>query len=262
MDVTQHKIFSTCCFLITICVSALLFYFSNSLASWQYINLEIHSTIETLGGISSILIALALFQDDRGKFKTMNTTVATGFVCMGILDTFHAMSPPGDAFIFLHSAASLAGGFFFALIWLPRRLTIKKTDEQRWVAYGAAILSLSVGLRALISPEDVPRILPLYNEKFTLAAILINTSASLLFLASVPKFNIIYRQTKNIRSLLFMFLGLLFGFAEMIFQFSSPWDGIWWSWHLIRLTAFIITLILVVNQYRQLSKKSNMNPHA
>jgi hypothetical protein len=71
------------------------------------------STIETLGGISALLITLVLLQQSREqnpeKTDMASFLVGTGFACMGLLDTFHAMCMPGDAFIFLHSAASLTG---------------------------------------------------------------------------------------------------------------------------------------------------------
>lgn len=240
-------------FIILLC---LLFAFSDYLSSWQWLHIELHSTIETLGGISAIMIALVLFQEARKLENQMLVMLSTGFICMGVLDIFHAMSRPGDAFIFLHSVASLAGGFFFALIWLPKGLILKNLSEQRWIVYGAVILSISVGLRALFYPGDVPKIIPLYDGQFTLAATLINTIASLLFLVSVPKFYSLYLHDKHVQTLLFMYLALLFGIAEMIFQLSNTWNGIWWLWHLIRFTAFMITLGIVFYNYRYLSQDS------
>jgi len=234
-----------------------IFLFSDFLSSWKWFHPEIHSTIETLGGISSILICFVLFQETLVLPNDTFFLVAIGFACMGILDTFHAMCKPGEAFVFLHSAASLSGGFFFALIWFQNCKLLKNLLKNRTIAFGSIVIAASVGLRALLSPEDVPKIIAFYNNKFTLAAILFNTLASLFFLLSVPKFFTDYRQHKNQKSLIFMYLALLFGIAEMIFQFSNAWDGLWWSWHLIRLIAFMITLVLVFKQYYQLSQVSS-----
>ena len=230
-----------------------IFLFADFLSSWKWLHPEIHSTIETLGGISSILICFVLFQETREVPNDTFFLVAIGFACMGILDTFHAMCKPGEAFVFLHSAASMAGSFFFALIWLQDFQLLKNLLKNRLIAFGSIIIAVSIGLRALLSPEDVPKIIAFYNERFTLAALLINMLASLFFLISVPKFYTDYRRHKNQKSLIFMYLALLFGIAELIFQFSTAWDGIWWSWHLIRLIAFLITLVLVFKQYRQIS---------
>lgn len=230
--------------------------FADLLPAWKKINLPFHSTIETLGGISALLIAMVLFQQDRTDDNGIFFPVATGFACMGVLDTFHAMCMPGDAFIFLHSAASLAGGFFFSCILLPDRLLKDYVREQRWIAGISIIISLSVGLRAVIFPQNVPKIIHFYEGKFTFAANLINTCAGLLFLVSVPKMFLRYRASKNTDLIVFMYLALLFGIAELIFQYSDTWDGIWWAWHLLRFIAYIMTLLFVVNRHAQLTRKA------
>jgi len=235
--------------------------FSARLSSLRWEHLPFHSTIETLGGITSILIALVLYQENQVKSQDLFFMVATGFICMGVLDTFHAMSMPGEAFVFLHSVASLSGGFFFALIWLSPRVIAKYAVEQRWIAGAAFILSLSIGFRALIYPDHIPKITYLYNGQFTLVAILINAFASLLFLSSTHRFYLHYKQFQNSNSLIFMCLALLFGLSEMIFQFSSTWDGVWWSWHLFRLTAFVITLLFVSDRYLQMATKLSQQNH-
>ena len=219
-------------------------------------NLPVHSTMETLGGIAALLIALVLLQQNRQEKNGTFFLVGTGFACMGMLDTFHAMCRPGDAFVFLHSTASLAGGFFFAWILLPDRILERYAAEQRWIAGISLILCLSVGLRAVLFPQDVPKIIRLYEGKFTLAALLLNICASLLFLVSVPKFYARYRSSANADHLVFMVLALLFGLAELIFLFSDPWDDIWWIWHLLRLTAYVVTLLFVADRHFQLSSEA------
>lgn len=228
---------------------AVLLLLSDVLTHWHWVHSELHATIETLGGVTAVLIALTLFQKSQKGQDQMLAVVATGFVSMGILDTAHAMSRPGDAFIFLHSVASLCGGFFFALAWFSDRSWMKKVSEFQWLFYGAVVLSISVGLRALIYPGDVPKIMPLYNGQFTLAATLINTTASLLFGVSAVKFYMVYDGRGDRKYLVFMCLALLFALSEMIFQFSKPWNGIWWAWHLVRFGAFMVTLFIVFQQH-------------
>jgi len=231
-----------------------LLVFSDFLISANWASCPFHSTIETFGGIASILIALVLYQQSLAGSQDLFFMVATGFACMGLLDTFHAMSEPGEAFVFLHSAASLTGGFFFALTWLPSKAIRSYASKQRWIAGIAILLSFSIGIRAMVYPDDIPRIAYLYDGQFTLAAILINTCASLLFLGAVPRFFIHYHEFKNPKSLVFIFLSLQFGLSEMIFQFSRTWNGIWWIWHFLRLTAFMVTLAVISNEYMQLVK--------
>jgi len=168
---------------------------------------------------------------------------------MGVLDTAHAISRLSDSFIFLHSVAGLSGSFFFASTWFSQGRRLRSLSESRFIYFGFIILSISIGLRALVFPEDVPKIIPLFDGEFTMAAVLINITASLLFMASVFKFFQMYRRYGDRQDLLFACLSSLFGAAAMIFPFSKPWNGMWWIWHLVRLSAFFITLVFITNQY-------------
>ncbi len=253
--VSSQRIVFSVISISTVAVFGLLLYFADLFSVKEWVYPELHSTIETIGGICAILIAQVLYLEARAS-TTDIFLVATGFMCMGVFDIFHAMSKGGDAFIFLHSAASLAGGLFFFLVWVPEGLIPPRKNEQRWIAWVAVFLVVSVGLRALMYPDDVPTLIVLHDEEFTLAAVLINTLASLLFLAAIPRFFMIYRKNKDPQVVIFMCLALLFGVAEMIFQFSNKWDGIWWAWHLIRFSAFMITLIVVFQRYRRLLEQS------
>ncbi|MFO7751260.1 MAG: hypothetical protein R6V54_14320 [Desulfobacteraceae bacterium] len=228
--------------------SAALLGLFDRLYAWQWQYIQLHSTIETLGGITACLISIMLFIRSQENLDVNLAMLATGFASMGVLDTAHAISQPGDSFIFLHSVASLSGGFFFASVWFSKGRQLKRPYELRFLYFGFIILSVSIGLRALLFPEDVPQIMPLFDDGFTMAAVLINLTASLLFIASVFKFYQMYRQQGDRQDLLFACLAYLFGMAAMIFPFSSPWNGMWWVWHLVRLLAFFITLIFIAKQ--------------
>lgn len=227
--------------------------FFGILPNVKWMHLPIHTTIETAGGISALLIALVLFQQKREFQNDTFFWVGTGLGCMGVLDTFHAMSMPGEAFVFLHSAASLAGGVFFAMIYLPDNRYLNSVSEKRWITGIAYLLSLSVGIRALVFPHDVPTIVTLYDDSFTLAAVFLNSLAGLILLIAVPGFYFRYLKYGHKDFLVFMALGLLFGLAELIFPYSDTWDALWWAWHLLRFMAYIMTLIFLVNRHVHLS---------
>ncbi|WP_027362660.1 MASE3 domain-containing protein [Desulfospira joergensenii] len=219
------------------------------LSVWQWQHIQLHSTIETLGGITACLISVILFIRSQEKLNACLAMLATGFASMGVLDTAHAISQLGDSFIFLHSVASLSCGFFFASVWFSNKRRLGSLSELRFIYFGFIILSISIGLRALLFPADVPKIMPLFDGGFTMAAVLINLTASLLFIASVFKFYQMYRQQGDRQYLLFACLAYLFGIAAIIFPFSRPWNGMWWAWHLVRLSAFFITLVFIAKQY-------------
>ena len=240
-------------------VAALLGLFDR-LYAWQWQHIQLHSTIETLGGITACMISVLLFIRSQKTLDAGRVMLATGFASMGVLDTAHAISQIGDSFIFLHSAAGLSGSFFFASIWFSQGRRLGNRTELRFIYFGFIVLSVSIGLRALVFPEDVPQIMPLLNGKFNLAAVLVNITASLLFFASVFKFYQLYRQQRDGENLLFACLVYLFGIAAIIFPFSKPWNGMWWVWHLVRLSAFLMTLVFISNQFaRQLGLKEDDN---
>ena len=235
-----------------------LFGLFDKLYAWHWQHVQLHSTIETLGGVTACLISILLFSECGKKKEAHLVMLATGFASMGVLDTAHAISKTGDAFIFLHSVAVLSGGIFFASVWFSHGRRIKGLFEQHFIFFTFIALSFSIGLRALLFPDDVPKIMPLFDGKFTMAAVLINLTASILFLVSVFKFYEIYRHEGSMRDLLFACLAFMFGIAAMLFPFSSLWDGLWWIWHLVRLAAFLTTLVFIVKQYRKhLHLKSN-----
>ena len=260
LSITPAKIL-----LITaIALGAALLGLFDKLYAWQWQHLQLHSTIETLGGVTACLISIILFLQSREKLDAGLVMLATGFASMGVLDTAHAISKIGDSFIFLHSVASLSGSFFFASVWFSKGRRFGSPNELHYIYFGFILLSVSIGLRALLFPGDVPQIMPLFDGKFTMAAILINLTASLLFIASVFKFYQEYRQRGDKRDLLFACLAYLFGIAAMIFPFSNPWNGMWWGWHLIRLCAFLTTLVFIARQYGKylgINKAQNKKSH-
>ncbi len=235
--------------IITLILAVALLGFFDILYAWHWQHDQLHATIETLGGITSCLISAMLFIRSLEKLDAHLIMLAIGFAGMGLLDTAHAISRPGDAFIFLHSVASLTGGFFFASVWFSQGRHMKNLYEVQFIFFGFIALFVSIGLRALIFPDDVPRIMPLFDGRFTMAAVLINITASLLFILSVFKFYRMYLRGRDIHDLLFAYLASLFGVAAIIFPFSNPWNGMWWAWHFIRLSAFFLTLVFIFRQY-------------
>jgi hypothetical protein len=78
------------------------------------INYPLHSTIETIGAVSAILMAFLLMDIFTEKINPSYVFISIGFLGMGIWDLFHAIVPPGDGFVLTHSIALLIGGFFFS----------------------------------------------------------------------------------------------------------------------------------------------------
>ena len=124
---------------------------------------------------------------------------------MGIIDCFHAVAPPGQVFIFLHSTASLFGGFFFALICLPKAGDY--WSESRWAPDHHNIVHI-VWAWAFKFPEMLPALIQ--DGVFTTTAVTINFLAGAFFLLAAVRLFIDFYRSGNIEIFLFVFLSLLF----------------------------------------------------
>jgi signal transduction histidine kinase len=173
--------------------------------------------------------------------------VAGGFLGMGLLEIFHAVAEPGDAFILLRGTASLVGGIGFALIWLPGD---KSWSNSHTVAWTIAAASCGFGIWALWFPEQVPPMIR--DDAFTPTAVAPQSVACMLFLASTYRFSSNYRHTGGAEDRLFASLAFLFALAEVMFVYSTLWDSRWWFWHGIRLTAYLLVLGSLVQEYRRM----------
>jgi len=231
-----------CIIFLFVIISA---YESFSHITW--IHIPFHSAIETIGAIAAIVTSLVLIKRFQQEQLDIFFMVATGMICMGILDLFHAMCMPGEAFIFLHSIASLMGGIFFLMAWLPKPVNKEYMGEQQWILWAAIIVCVSIGLRAIFFPEYVPQIIKLFDGSFTLPAITINMIAGILFLISTPKYYFLAKSTQRQIFFIFMCLSFLFGIAELSFPYSNLWNIVWWIWHIFRLLGNVVLLWYLLN---------------
>jgi methyl-accepting chemotaxis protein len=224
-----------------------LFLIYTFVPEWRWDNEPVHSSMEAIGSIAAVMLALFLLQWEAEEHNGELTLVATGLICMGLLDGIHGLTHPGVSFVFLHSVASLVGGFWFALTWLPRATTSTLFGRQHWLPITAAIGTILLGGAAALFPSWLPAMA--YEGKFSFAATAINIVAGLFFLAAVPRFIGTYRRTGKSEFFLFLCLAVLFGLSELTFQFSALWDAGWWLWHLARLLAYLIALWFLGQDY-------------
>jgi signal transduction histidine kinase len=211
----------------------------------MWVNVPLHSTVEALGGLAAVLMAFVLFARkaawDDGKVRRL----AMGFLGMGLLEGFHALSPPGDGLVLLRSSASLLGGLGFSLVWLPTDETNRRRAEL--IPYIVVAGAIALGLWVLAFPEQVPRMTP--HGEFGPATIAMNSLAAILFIAGSAGFWVEFRHSGRPESYLFACIALMFGLAEIMFLSSAPWDGGWWLWHLLRLATYALALGYVSRGY-------------
>ncbi len=211
----------------------------------MWVNVPLHSTVEALGGLAAVLMALVLFARKAERNDGKVLWLATGFLGMGLLEVFHALSAPGDGFALLRGAASLLGGCGFSLVWLAPGETHRRRSYviPSIVATGA----MALGLWALAFSEQLPQMTR--HGEFGSAAIAMNSLAAILFIIGATGFWVEFRRSGRPESYLLACLALMFGLAEIMFLSSAPWDSGWWLWHLLRLATYVLVLVFVSRGY-------------
>jgi len=214
---------------------------------WRGRNEPLHSAIEALGALASVGMARVLFQRGEGPQRTKFQALALGFLSMGLLQAFHAVSPMGNGFILTRGVASLMGGLGFVAACLPE-------TDRRWVAQKAVFWSIAagsilLGVASLVFPESFPEMLR--NGEFSPTAVAPKALASLLFFGASIRFFVASRRSGVPDDYLFACLSLLFALAELMFNYSRAWDSVWWFWHLVILTAYLWVLAYLSHDYLQ-----------
>jgi len=220
------------------------------LRDWTWEQEPFHATVEMAGGMIAFGVAWMLSSLERLRAGTSyNVWIAAALVGMGILDSLHAMEHVGQAFVWLHSTATLVGGLLFALVWLP-------PDWQRRVQAWPLVVMIAVlvfGGISMMRPDVMPRMVT--NEGFTVWAKALNIVGGLLLFSAAVRLVLTYRRTKNTDDALFCLHCTLFGAAAIMFEQSQLWDLPWWGWHLLRLMAYGVALWFVIETDMRTAKE-------
>ncbi|OGC10323.1 hypothetical protein A3D23_06870 [candidate division WOR-1 bacterium RIFCSPHIGHO2_02_FULL_53_26] len=202
-------------------------------------NIVLHSSVEAIGAIIALALAAALLRSEEERFYWP----ALGLLAGGLLDLFHAAILPGHGFVLLHSTSILAGGFWFALVWLPnRKIPRPLTISLPWII---VLGSIAFGIYAPLLRETLPAMR--INNEFTPAASALNGLGGAFFLLAAARFLADFISAKRSEDYLFFLLALAFGLSGLLFKFSALWDDAWWFMHFLRLSAYILVLALMVS---------------
>jgi signal transduction histidine kinase len=212
---------------------------------WRWEYEPLHSTIEAMGGLVAIAMATVLLHTQDKSTAHKYRVLAAGFLGMGILEEFHAMARPGNAFVLFRNVASLVGGIGFLPVW--RSDAFGGAFERRWLPWLIATAALAIGAWCLVFPQSIPEMVR--DGQFTPTAVAPQSVASLLFLFAAVHFLWDYRRSSRPEDALFASLALLFGLAEFVFMYSIPWDNRWWYWHSLRLIASLLALGFIGYRY-------------
>lgn len=208
----------------------------------------LHAALEALGAFLAFGMAFILWQRRYENDRYGNYRFALGFLCMGILDFFHAITSNPQSFIFLHSFSNLLGSFLFILIWLPRIPFL--TRRRSWFAWIVVLFSIGIGAWAVWFPQELPAMVRL--NYFTSLTAWLNFIAGFLFILTAIYFVHIFTLFKIQEMYFFGYLCLLFGIAEIAFPFSALWNEGWWLWNCLRLAGYLLALGNIVLDYRKM----------
>jgi signal transduction histidine kinase len=206
----------------------------------RLISEPLHSTAEAIGAAIAVFMAIVLLWGKKDVYGGKLFPMAMGFLGMGLLDGFHAVSSPDKGFVLLRSVAGLAGGFWFSLVWLPGLASKKGVGWKNlapWIVTGGSVL---FGIWTISARWTLPVLLQ--GGRFTTPAISINLIAGTLFAVSAVRFVVDYYRSESPELFLFASMAILFSIAQFSFPFSAPWDVTWWLWHALRLMAYVLVL--------------------
>lgn len=215
------------------------------LSDKRWIGIPSHSALETLGSFTALSLAvLTLLLQKDNKIPRYYIWVSCGLITVGILDGFDAFVSPDNPFVWLHSIAILIGGTFFAMIWLPERITQSKLTNKLHIIIPVIIISLGI---SIVYFSDI--ISSVIRKDF------FSFIGGVFFLVASAYFIIRYQSDHNIEDFLFASFCLLNGWAGLLFAFSHVWDADWWLWHIIRLAAYSIILSYMFISFQRSEEK-------
>ena len=214
-----------------------------ALHGWRMEQIVGHAFLEALGGITALLVVTLIYANQAStQLKQSEISwIATALLSMGVLDFFHAIVPPGNNFVWLHSTATMVGGVFFGGIWLSNILQ----NKTKLLPLVACILSIFLVTWSLQMPNDVPRMLS-SDGAFSLLARLLNIGGGLGFIAGCLYLYKRYQKTNRKDYFLLAVHCLLFGMAGILFEISELWDASWWWWHVLRFGAYVVLAIFFI----------------
>lgn len=233
----KHRAFSNLVLGIVLIGGAILA--SRLLPDWRWSHHPVHAVVEGVGAFIALIVAsLIVLLRHYKRISVDHLWVASALAGMGVLDGLHASTHAGQAFVFLHSSATLVGGVLFVLVWLPDRATEKLGSTRLPIFVGLA--AALFGILSIIYPTLSP--VMVLEGGFTPAARFFNVFGGICFLVASAYFTFHGEENDGRKNIILSNHCFLFGLSGIIFEFSSLWDASWWLWHSLRLIAYLVVL--------------------
>lgn len=233
---------------LTLVIPMLLGIYIQTLFTWRFVSLPLHSFLETSGSAIGLILASTVFVISYNKLKYNHYHfTALGFIAMGIFDALHALVEAREIFILFHSLSVFFGGFFFALVWIAPKSVSRKNYFRFPFILGLLLFLLALSL--IFSFHSSESISTTQNHNFSSFTYLLNIIGGTMFLMSSFYFIKLYYETHTHNALLYVGLTMLFGTSGLLFFFSSLWDIQWWFWHGLRFSAYLIIFFYLIKNF-------------
>jgi PAS domain S-box-containing protein len=216
---------------------------------WRMVDEPLHAALEGFGGLIAIIFATFLLQRKREEHDRTLVFPALGLINMGLLDVFHAASTPGNGSVLLHSVGGLAGGLWFALVWICRLTMAGEGRLKRWAPWVVGAGACLLRAWTFVARETLPAMT--VRGAFTTTAVAINVLAAMFFIFAAARLLLEFHRRGEFEIYLLACMAGVFGLANVMFPFSAPWNNSWWMWHLLRLAAYMLALGFTLHQYHR-----------
>jgi two-component system sensor histidine kinase/response regulator len=187
--------------------------------------------------------------------------VAAALLGMGILDTVHSVAPwaemPGRGW--LRHSATLFGGVLFSMVWLPSGKKPQVLLPWRKLI-GTLLLSLAVAGLIYQRPNWMPSTME--GGEYSLAVQVANLVGGLGFIGATVFFFRRFAAKGYRDDCALAGHTLLFGMSGLFWGQSSIWAPDWWTWHLLRLSAYMVLISvaydLLISTFKDLDRHRGM----
>src|SRR5512133_3619500 len=221
----------------------------------EFVDEFVHTGIELAGSAIALTLAILLLLRPRYEKGAEHLLwLAAGFVVMGVLDFGHGVMPFGAAWSWTRHIATVFGGLFFGVVYVPVPGLVVRSRRAAISAVAGGAIGAAVGVAVWEWSGSLPA--PWGEGGYSFAVKVTNGLGGIGFLAAVGFFLRRYARERKTEDLAFAGHALLFGVAAILFGFSRVWALGWWVWHGCRLLAYGVVLVvayeMVASLYRRL----------
>lgn len=207
-------------------------------------NLQIHTLLETVGGLFAVLIAgiLVVEQQSGNHDNEYFTWAGSGFAAMGMLEILHAIVPVGSTnLVWLHSLSVFLGGLFFSGVWIKSQAIPKRVHG--WLPWLAMLGSAAIGV--LVCSMSLPSL----GRSASMVTQALSVIGGCGFFLAGAFFIRRFHRRYDVTDWLFAIQTTLFGASGVLFHLSTEWDPTWWWWHVLRVIAYGAAFVVAVRSY-------------